>query len=166
MANHCPDGFFSLLGIAQLPSGWSDSDVGSVGTSGTATYSNGIFTVSGSGQSGVDEYSADTFHFAYQPLDGDGTIIARLVNVQGGTSGLASAGVMIRETTDTGAVNADSEYLPAYYNAYFGYRASTGGSPSMSQSPTSPSLPYWIKISQWQRFQQLYFPRIGRSGRR
>src|SRR5579862_957370 len=40
----------STFTVTALPSGWSDSDVGSVGIAGSATYANGIFTVKGSGQ--------------------------------------------------------------------------------------------------------------------
>ena len=53
-----------------LPASWLDSDVGSVGTSGTATYSNGTFTVVGSGQ-GILSTTADAFHMAFQALNGD-----------------------------------------------------------------------------------------------
>ena len=61
------------LCFAQLPTGWLDGDVGSVGTAGTATYSNGTFTVQGAGSQIYG--SADAFHFAYQPLSGDGSIV-------------------------------------------------------------------------------------------
>src|SRR5258707_1209858 len=63
-----------------LPTGWLDQDVGTVGVTGSATYANGTFTVKGAGTS-IGGF-ADSFHFAYQPWSGDGTIIARLVSLQ------------------------------------------------------------------------------------
>jgi len=79
-----------------LPSGWTDGDVGAVGVSGSASYANGTFTVQGSGQGVVGGYTVDALNFLYQPLSGDGTIVARVVSLPTG----ASAGVMIRETLD------------------------------------------------------------------
>src|SRR2546425_1000790 len=61
-----------------LPSGWLDQDVGQVGVAGSATYSNGVFTVKGAGL-GTFSTSTDGIHFAYQTLSGDGTIVARVV---------------------------------------------------------------------------------------
>jgi len=75
-----------------LPSGWLDQDVGSVGLAGTASYSNGTFTINAAG-AGIFG-TADAFHFVYQPLNGDGTVIAQVVSLQGGAP-YESAGVMI-----------------------------------------------------------------------
>src|SRR6266478_6150658 len=66
-----------------LPSGWSDGDIGSVGLSGSATYSNNVFTVKGSGTGMTG--TADGMHFVYQLLSGDGTIVARVVSSSGGS---------------------------------------------------------------------------------
>src|SRR5208282_4916045 len=59
-----------------LPNPWLDQDVGPVGPAGSASYSNGTFTIQASGQ--WIWYTADGMNFAYQPLSGDGTIVARL----------------------------------------------------------------------------------------
>ena len=83
-----------------LPAAWLDQDVGAVGVQGSAGFSNGVFTVAGAG-GGTFSTSADGFHYAYQPLSGDGTILARLVSVQG--SSVLQVGVMIRETLNAGA---------------------------------------------------------------
>ena len=117
-----------------LPPGWLDQDVGNVGIAGSAAYSTGTFTVKGSGSMGS---TTDSFHFVYQPLPGDGTIIARVVS----RSGLS--GLMIRET-----LAANSTYASVYFygNLYFSDRATTGGDYS-EQSPTAPSLPYWVMLS-------------------
>lgn len=85
--------------------GWLDADVGSVGLAGSASSANGTFTVGGSGTQIYG--SADSFHFAFQTLSGDGSIVARVVSAQGG-SGYAAAGVMIRETLDSASTNVKS----------------------------------------------------------
>src|SRR5262249_55117586 len=62
-----------------LPAPWVDQDVGvpgDLGAAGTATYSSGTFTVTSSGRNLGN--SSDGFHFVYQPLSGDGTVIARV----------------------------------------------------------------------------------------
>src|SRR5690348_15579003 len=99
--------------VTALPSSWSDQDIGSVGTSGSATNANGVFTVEGAGSEIYG--TADAFHFAYQSLSGDGSIVARIVSVQGGAS-YATAGVMIRETLTAGSTNAKISDWPAYHD--------------------------------------------------
>jgi hypothetical protein len=126
-----------------LPTSWLDQDVGSTGVAGSASYTSGTFTVKGAG---AQIYAtADAFHFVYQPLSGDGTIIARLVSVQGG-SVYAAPGVMIRETLNAGATNAETAEWPAYTEISFDVRASTAGSTSASGT-VGTTLPYWMKVS-------------------
>src|SRR5207245_770035 len=80
--------------IPTLPSVWTDGDVGTVGLAGSASYANGAFTVAGAGL-GTFSTSSDGFHFVYQPLSGDGTLVARVVSLQG--SSAAQGGLMIPE---------------------------------------------------------------------
>ncbi|PYX93728.1 MAG: hypothetical protein DMG67_03480 [Acidobacteria bacterium] len=81
---------------ATLPAGWSDTDIGTVGVAGSASFSNGVFTVNGSGS---DIWSsADSFNYASESLSGDVTITARVASQQN-TNAWAKSGVMIRETT-------------------------------------------------------------------
>ncbi len=84
-----------------LPTGWSDQDVGQVGVAGSASFTNGAFTVKGAGYN-MTSGMTDGFHFVYQQLSGDGTIVARVVSV---SNSYAQAGVMIRETMTSGATN-------------------------------------------------------------
>jgi RHS repeat-associated protein len=127
--------------VTTLPAGWLDGDIGSVGLSGSASFANGTFTVTGAGV-GLSS-TADAFHFVYQPLSGDGTIVARLASMQGPVT---QAGVMIRETLDAGATFASE-----IYNGYFAYlmlydRPTTGGSLSIQNGAYSTTLPYWMKL--------------------
>lgn len=127
--------------ILPLPSVWSDGDIGSVGVVGSASYSNGTFAVSGAG-SGTMITSADSFHFVYQPLNGDGTIVARVLTVQG--SSAAQAGIMIRETLTPGANHV---YLFDYSSELLLTERTTTGSSSAYQYAGSATLPYWIKLT-------------------
>ncbi len=111
--------------FGQLPSVWSDGDIGAVGLQGSATYANGVFTVNAAG-SGITSGSADAFHFAYQPLSGDGSIIARVVSATQG----ATVGVMVRETLDAGSTEGSTDLSPSsgsYVFAEFEERSTTGG---------------------------------------
>ncbi len=125
--------------VVSLPGGWSDTDVGSVGLAGSATYASGVFTVKGAG-SGITG-TADGMHFAYQPLSGDGTIVARVVSSSSGSQ----AGVMIRETLNANAADAYTISQPSNSYLQFFYRASTGASATGSTA-TSISLPAWVKL--------------------
>jgi len=123
-----------------LPASWLDQDVGSTGLAGSAGYANGTFTVAGAGQ-GTFFNSADGFHFVYQPLSGDGTVVARVVSLQG--SSAAQAGIMIRETLDAGANHV---YLFDYSSAIWMTERTSTGASSTYQSMGSATLPYWIKL--------------------
>src|SRR5205807_5161602 len=74
-----------------LPSPWADTDIGAVALQGSASFANSTFTVRGSG----DIWGpADAFHYVYQPISGDTTIIARIASEQN-PSPFAKAGVMV-----------------------------------------------------------------------
>jgi hypothetical protein len=110
-----------------------------VGTAGSATYANGTFTVNGAGSQIWG--SADSFHFVYQPLSGDGTIVARVVSAGSGLS----ASVMIRETLDAGSANAVAGYYVPSGIYYMNFRATAGGATS-GNGNSSATLPYWVKL--------------------
>jgi len=123
-----------------LPVSWLDQDVGVVGVLGSAGYANGTFTVSGAG-SGTMITTADGFHFVYQPLTGDCTIIARVVSVQG--SSAAQIGIMVRETLSPGANHVFLfDYAPSLLMTE---RTSTGAS-STYTSVGSATPPNWLKL--------------------
>jgi IPT/TIG domain len=123
-----------------LPTSWLDQDVGIVGLAGSATYASGTFTVNGAGNCICG--SADAMHFVYQPMSGDGTIVARVAGAQGT---YVQPGVMIRETLNANATNAFTFYCPSAGRAEFYWRPSAGANLDSSQGP-SASLPYWVKL--------------------
>src|SRR6266704_3258592 len=131
----------TVRSIPTLPSVWTDGDIGSVGVAGSAGYANGTFSVAGAGQ-GTFFTSTDGLHFVYQPLAGDGTIVARVASLQGSSS--AQAGIMIRETLDAGANHV---YLFEYASTLYLTERTSAGASSSYQSLGSGSLPSWIKLA-------------------
>src|SRR5580765_7577063 len=70
---------------AALPPGWSDADVGSPGLAGSASYANGLWTVTGGGS---DIWNAgDQFNFASTNYSGDGTMIVQVTSLQNSDPG-------------------------------------------------------------------------------
>ena len=85
--------------VTGLPAPWQTVDVGSVGAVGSATISNGIYTVKGGG---TISSTADNFRFVYQTLSGDGEIKAQLSSVEN-PSANGLIGVIIRESLTAGS---------------------------------------------------------------
>ena len=130
----------STFTVTAIPSGWSHQDIGSVGLTGSATYATGVFTVNGAGH-GLSSYTTDGFHFVYQGLAGDGTIVARVAST---SNTYAQAGIMIRETLDAGA---RSMFVGDYAGAiYTFFRTATNGTPGSAHNSGAVSLPYWVKL--------------------
>jgi hypothetical protein len=94
---------------ASLPAGWSDDDIGSPGLAGSASYTNGNWTVTGGG---ADIWNAaDQFNLASTNFAGDGTMIVQVTSLQNSNpgSGRAKAGLMFRNDSTAGSVNASTE---------------------------------------------------------
>lgn len=124
-----------------LPAPWVDQDIGAVGAAGSASYSAGTFDVCGAG---ADIWnSSDGFHFAYQTLTGDGSIIAHVMGM-GSTNAWAKAGVMIRETLAPDSRYADMVLTPSN-GAAFQRRTTTGGAGVSTAGPIV-TVPDWVKL--------------------
>lgn len=127
--------------LATLPAPWIGTDIGAVAATGSASFSNGTFTVSGSGN---DIWNAtDEFHYVYQPLSGDGEIIAQ-VSSQTNTNQWAKAGLMIRESLAGNSEHAMIVITPER-GVSFQYRAATGGS-SSHQTTAGNTAPIWLRL--------------------
>ena len=130
----------SLPSSASLPPPWADTDLG-VTLSGYASYTNGEFDVTAAG---IDiGGTADTGHCVYQPINGSGQIIARVINVQY-TDPWAKAGVTFRETTDTGARNVMMMATGGKGMA-MQWRTDIGGPSTLILGPDF-STPFWVKL--------------------
>jgi hypothetical protein len=124
-----------------LPSPWMTQDIGAVGSTGNAGYTNGVFTVAGAG--GDIQGAADAFRFSYIAATGDCTIVARVVSEQN-INAWSKAGVMIRESLATNAANAFVAVTPGN-GVTWQYRSSTGGGTSWN-STGGLTAPYWFKL--------------------
>ena len=124
-----------------LRSPWLSLDVGTV-SGGASGYSAGTYTIIADGKDIWDK--SDAFHFVYQPLVGDGQIVAR-VNTLENTDASAKVGVMIRETLAVGSKHAMVVVTPGS-GVLMQYRSGTGGTTTSISGPASASAPYWVKI--------------------
>ena len=124
-----------------LPKGWSSADIGNVGVSGEADFLNGNFNLLASG--GDIWESADAFHFASRPLNGDGGIVARVVSVQY-TDPWCKAGVMLRESDAPGAKYVFMG-VTGQGGSVLQSRATADG-PSASADGPEAKLPHWLKL--------------------
>lgn len=123
-----------------LPSPWLTTNIGNVAIVGGASFSNGTYTVSGSGN---DIWgTADEFRYAYQKISGDTEIRARVIDITN-TNAWAKAGVMIRETLLNNSRHAMVVVTPANGIA-FQRRTSTGG--SSQHTASAGATPYWVRL--------------------
>ena len=116
-------------------------DIGAVGMTGNTSQSNGVFTVTGSG---ADIWgAADAFQFAYQPMTGDGTIIARVTGIQN-TSSFAKAGIMIRGSLNPDAAHVILDLRPTYDVEFMTRTNATGQTTFLATAVQAP--PTWLKL--------------------
>ncbi|HEX3703078.1 MAG TPA: phospholipase D-like domain-containing protein [Vicinamibacterales bacterium] len=128
-------------GGGTLPSPWTDADIGAVPIAGSAQYANGTFTVTASG---ADIWgTADAFNYVYQPLSGDGQIVARVASVQNANA-WSKSGVMIRETLDAGSKHALMLVSSAKGVAFQRRETTNGASVSTGGSFSAP--PRWVRM--------------------
>jgi hypothetical protein len=128
-------------GSSAVPAPWTETDIGAVGIPGSAGYDAGSFTVSGSG---ADIWSsADAFHFVYQPMSGDGEVVARVAFVSN-TDVWTKAGIMMRAGLGAGAQHASAFATPGK-GLVFQYRASPGGT-STNVPAASGTAPAWFRL--------------------
>jgi transcriptional regulator CtsR/regulation of enolase protein 1 (concanavalin A-like superfamily) len=127
--------------VGALPPPWSHADIGGTSLGGSATYSSGTFTVKASGDDIWN--AADAFHFVYQPMSGDGTVVTRVASLTN-TNVWAKAGVMIRESLGSNSKHAMMVVTPGS-GVSFQRRLSTGGA-STSTTSTGKAPPYWVGL--------------------
>ncbi len=125
-----------------LPAPWTSADIGTIPGTGAAGLSSGTFTVVSSGS---DIWStSDAFRYTYQPLVGDGSIVARVASIES-TGGWAKIGVMIRESVASNSRHAMMVVSPSNSVA-MQYRSNTGGSSTSIAGPASLAAPYWVRL--------------------
>jgi len=121
---------------------WKSADIGKVGVPGSAGIKAGVWTVTAAGE---DIYgAADSFHYVWKPLRGDGQITARVVSYQR-KDVWTKVGVMVRASVDPGAQFADVLVTPDH-GAEFQHRdAAAGETQTTDQVPSA--APYWVRMT-------------------
>jgi regulation of enolase protein 1 (concanavalin A-like superfamily) len=133
--------FFAAAASAQSPpNGWIDANIN--GGPGTWSYNDDGFSVEGAG---VDIWgTADSFHFSYMVLNGDGVLRARVREVAG-PQDWTKAGLMIRQSLDPGSPH---HYLLASVGKGLAYqRRLAPGATSLHTPLTGTSAPVWYRIA-------------------
>lgn len=117
---------------SNCPSGWSCSDIGSFAPAGSESPNGNGWTVTGAGVDMGGLYSTpkigsnyDEFHFMWQSLSGNGTITTQVIS-QSNTNPWAKAGIMLRDSSDPGAMYyavyvTPGNYIAAQYRTLTGY---------------------------------------------
>jgi hypothetical protein len=141
--------FTAICARAALPAGWADVDIGSPGISGSASYTNGVWTVAGGG---ADIWStSDQFNFLTNSWSGDGAIIA-CMNSQTATDPWAQTGIMIRNDISSGAPEVSLSITPGNASDgpgnYIGFRCRyTAGGTTSQTFQTGLAEPEYIRLS-------------------
>ena len=124
-----------------LPAGQQSADIGSPAIAGSATHSSGVYTVKAAGTDIWD--TADQFHFVYQPMTGNGEIVARVASITNAHA-WSKAGVMIRE-----ALTAQSRHASVFASVGKGYafqrRPETAGL-SVHTAGGAGTPPGWVRL--------------------
>jgi regulation of enolase protein 1 (concanavalin A-like superfamily) len=127
---------------AALPQGWSDADIGAPGVAGSASATNGLWTVAGGG---ADIWNAaDQFNFASTSFQSDGSIIAQVRTLQN-TDPWAKVGVMFRNDTTAGSVNFTLVVSEA--NGVNLQWRPTAGAQCSSANVAGVVAPLWVKVT-------------------
>ncbi len=127
---------------AGVPAPWQTQDIGAVAVAGSASFGSGTFTMLGSG---ADIWgSGDQFRYVYQPMSGDGEIVARVAFVENAHA-WSKAGVMIRATLGAGAPQA-AMLVSAGKGPAFQRRTASGGVTTSTTGGTA-AAPYWVRLA-------------------
>jgi hypothetical protein len=131
--------------FAQTPGpipGWYDADIGVVGQPGSSSQSDDTFRVSGAG-SDIWGY-ADSFHFTFTNMAGDGDI-AVLVRSESATHPFAKAGVMLRQSLDPSSPTVIFDVKPdggteLMMRSFAGYQM-------LFETGSTGSFPVWLHLT-------------------
>ena len=125
----------ALLTVLPLPWSLTNDVVNPIALPGTVGYTNGVFTVTGSGED--IQGTADAFEFVHQTLVGDGQIVARVTSLIWTNDSAAEAGVMIRESLAAGSTYAFLRVNPEMDVVYRRRLATDAYSIDTAYSPTN-----------------------------
>lgn len=140
-----------LAASAGLPGSFLSKDIGQTSLPGYSEFNGKAFTMEGEGH---DIGSTDdSFHFAYAPMIGDGTITARVIRPM--SSQWTKPGVMMRENLDADSRHASVLLMPQWSGALV-TRSKTGGETTIGKArhlgekhvikKNRLSTPYWVRL--------------------
>ena len=150
-ASHSSSEFSACAGLPPL---WEQGDIGKVKVPGYSLFDGKKFTLDGEGHD--INGKSDSFHFAYKAVEGDCTIIARVIRPM--SSQWTKPGVMIRKSLAHNSAHASALLLPHWNGALVtrstnGGETKTLGSTHLGEShiikKNRLSTPYWLKISKY-----------------
>ena len=132
-------------GAPPLPSPWLRGDVGTVAINGMASYDSTADAFTVIGDSGDIWSTADGMYFAYQPLSGDGLIVARITGVE-------NAERLVARRRDDPRVDGGrlrqrlSCSCRRVRRSAFQRRRATGGSTFATLGATNIVPPRWLRL--------------------
>jgi hypothetical protein len=147
---------------------WHSVDIGNTPVEGSGSLdASGVLTVKGSGKITGKQ---DSFHYVYQPISGNASLVARLDSIAL-LDNNAISGLMIRDSLEPDAAqamisasivkadrdeNANGDADDTYYAAYFSWRTNKGDTANTLNSSDYPQeylpsqtdiqLPIWLKL--------------------
>ena len=133
-----------------LPSGWSDTDVNGSTPAGSASYSSGVYTITGGGTGYHSSGTSDQFNYCSESWAGSGTMIAEVTSLGPTTPNAANSAVMFRNDTTAGSMYA-ALGMDTSGGMAFKTRTSTGGA-TVQQTLAGPgygpssSQPIWLEL--------------------
>jgi hypothetical protein len=135
---------------AQLPDGWTSTDVGAVGIAGSAALSGSTWTVQGSG---ADIWgTSDSFQFVHKTMGDSGRVEARISDLQN-TNPFAKAGVMVRAGLGPDAATVILNVKPnlgtGFGGVEFMVRSQTGSSMVFLSGSNGAQRPITLRLT-WQ----------------
>jgi hypothetical protein len=126
-----------------IPAPWKGADIGNVGVSGSDGLLQGVFTLHAAGS---DIWgSSDSFHYVYQPLSGDGTLVAHVAS-QENSNEWAKAGLMVRETLEPDAKNVFLFSAPGH-GVILQNRSGTGGGTEATPDRSGLTGSPWLRLT-------------------
>lgn len=125
------------------PDPWLSQDVGAVAITGGDSYSQGTFTLVGSG-TGIGG-AVDAFHYVYQPVNGDYSVSAQ-VTAEELVVTPATAGIMIRNSLDPADLEVSVLVSSGSSNLLFQSRGTYAGTTS-NTIITQPAGPCWLQLT-------------------
>jgi regulation of enolase protein 1 (concanavalin A-like superfamily) len=131
----------SSSSVTALPSGQSDADIGSPAVKGSASFSNGTYTISAGGADIWD--TADQFNYVYQQVSGDVDLQARVASLSN-SDAWAKAGVMVRSSLSASAAHAFM--LISQGQGYSFQRRAVNGSDTGEIGSSSGAPPGWVRL--------------------